>query len=275
MPEPCLDIQVELVEAMLVRFLRTEAGKFGFSRAVLGLSGGIDSAVSAALAVRAFGPESVLAVMMPYRTSDPASERDAREVAEALGLEPRLVEISAMADGYLEQEGVEDRMRRGNVMARCRMITLYDLSVEWGGLVIGTSNKTEALLGYSTQFGDSASALNPIGDLYKHQVRQLARHLGLPASVIDKAPSADLFAGQTDEQELGFTYEEADRLLYLLVDERHGEDQLVEAGFEREFVRRVARSVAMNQYKRIPPIIAKLSSRTINHDFRYLRSWGH
>jgi NAD+ synthase len=275
MREPRLDIQPDLVEAMLVRFLRAEAGKFGFARAVLGLSGGIDSAVSAALAVRAFGPESVLSVMMPYRTSDPASERDAREVAASLGLEPRLVPISEMADGYLAQEAVEDRMRRGNVMARCRMIVLYDLSVEWGGLVIGTSNKTEALLGYSTQFGDSASALNPIGDLYKHQVRQLARHLGLPASVIDKAPSADLFAGQTDEEELGFTYEEADRLLYLLVDERHGEEQLVEAGFEREFVRGVARRVAMNQYKRVPPIIAKLSSRTINHDFRYLRSWGH
>jgi NAD+ synthase len=275
MREPRLDIQPDLVEAMLVRFLRAEAGKFGFARAVLGLSGGIDSAVSAALAVRAFGPESVLSVMMPYRTSDPASERDAREVAASLGLEPRLVPISEMADGYLAQEAVEDRMRRGNVMARCRMIVLYDLSVEWGGLVIGTSNKTEALLGYSTQFGDSASALNPIGDLYKHQVRQLARHLGLPASVIDKAPSADLFAGQNDEEELGFTYEEADRLLYLLVDERHGEEQLVEAGFEREFVRGVARRVAMNQYKRVPPIIAKLSSRTINHDFRYLRSWGH
>jgi NAD+ synthase len=275
MREPRLNIQPDLVEAMLVRFLRAEAGKFGFARAVLGLSGGIDSAVSAALAVRAFGPESVLSVMMPYRTSDPASERDAREVAASLGLEPRLVPISEMADGYLAQEAVEDRMRRGNVMARCRMIVLYDLSVEWGGLVIGTSNKTEALLGYSTQFGDSASALNPIGDLYKHQVRQLARHLGLPASVIDKAPSADLFAGQTDEEELGFTYEEADRLLYLLVDERHGEEQLVEAGFEREFVRGVARRVAMNQYKRVPPIIAKLSSRTINHDFRYLRSWGH
>jgi len=275
MREPRLDIQPDLVEAMLVRFLRAEAGKFGFARAVLGLSGGIDSAVSAALAVRAFGPESVLSVMMPYRTSDPASERDAREVAASLGLDPRLVPISEMADGYLAQEAVEDRMRRGNVMARCRMIVLYDLSVEWGGLVIGTSNKTEALLGYSTQFGDSASALNPIGDLYKHQVRQLARHLGLPASVIDKAPSADLFAGQTDEAELGFTYEEADRLLYLLVDERHGEEQLVEAGFEREFVRGVARRVAMNQYKRVPPIIAKLSSRTINHDFRYLRSWGH
>jgi len=275
MREVQLDIQPDLVEAMLVRFLRVEAGKFGFSRAVLGLSGGIDSAVSAALATRAFGADSVLAVMMPYRTSDPASEGDAREVAEALGLEPRLVDISSMADGYLGQEGVEDRMRRGNVMARCRMITLYDLSVEWGGLVIGTSNKTEALLGYSTQFGDSASALNPIGDLYKHQVRQLARHLGLPSSVIDKAPSADLFAGQTDEEELGFTYEEADRLLYLLVDERLSEEQLVEAGFELGFVRGVARRVALNQYKRIPPIIAKLSSRTINHDFRYLRSWGH
>jgi len=273
--EPQLDVQADLVEEILVRFLRTEAGKFGFTRAVLGLSGGIDSAVSAALAVRAFGPENVLAVMMPYATSDPASEADAREVAASLGLEPRLVDISAMADGYLAQEDVEDRMRRGNVMARTRMIVLYDLSVEWGGLVIGTSNKTEALLGYSTQFGDSASALNPIGDLYKHQVFQLARHLELPSSVIDKPPSADLFAGQTDEDELGFTYEEADRLLYLLVDERYDVDRLVEAGFEREFVLKVVRRVAMNQYKRLPPIIAKLSSRTINHDFRYLRSWGH
>jgi NAD+ synthase len=269
-----LDIQADLVEEVLVRFLRSEAGKFGFSRCLLGLSGGIDSAVAAGLAVRAFGPENVLGVMMPYRTSDPASERDALEVAEKLGLIGRKVDISPMADGYLQAEDVQDRMRRGNVMARCRMIVLYDLSVEWGGLVIGTSNKTEALLGYSTQFGDYASALNPIGDLYKHQVRQLARHLDLPASVIEKAPSADLFAGQTDEQELGFTYEQADRLLYLLVDERYDEAQLVEAGFERDFVAKVVQRVAANQYKRLPPIIAKLSSRTINHDFRYLRSWG-
>jgi len=272
--EPHLDVQPELVERLLVRFLRSETGKFGFQKALLGLSGGIDSAVSAALCVRAFGPENVLGVMMPYRTSDPASEGDARLVAESLGIPTRLVDISAMADGYLEAEGVEERMRRGNVMARCRMIVLYDLSVEWSGLVIGTSNKTEALLGYSTQFGDAASALNPVGDLYKHQIRQLARHLELPAAVIDKPPSADLFVGQTDEDELGFTYEEADRLLYLLVDERYDVDQLVAAGFERDFVLEIVRRIAGNQYKRLPPIIAKLSSRTINHDFRYLRSWG-
>lgn len=269
-----LDIQPDLVEEILVRFLQSEAGKFGFSRCLMGLSGGIDSAVAAGLAVRAFGAENVLGVMMPYRSSDPASESDAREVAQSLGMPTRLVDISPMADGYLNADDVQDRMRRGNVMARCRMIVLYDLSVEWGGLVIGTSNKTEALLGYSTQFGDSASALNPVGDLYKHQVRQLARHLELPSCVIDKAPSADLFAGQTDEDELGFTYEEADRLLYLLVDKRYDVEQLVEAGFERSFVLNVVRRVAANQYKRLPPIIAKLSSRTINHDFRYLRSWG-
>ena len=274
MREPQLDVQVGLVETILVRFLKSEAGKFGFSRCLLGLSGGIDSAVAAALAVRAFGPENVLGVMMPYRTSDPASERDAREVAQQLGLTSRKVDISDMADGYLKAGGVEQRLRRGNVMARCRMIVLYDLSVEWGGLVIGTSNKTEALLGYSTQFGDYASALNPIGDLYKHQVRQLARHLELPSAVIDKAPSADLFAGQTDEEELGFTYAQADRLLFLLVDQRYDVEQLVEAGFERSFVVKVVQRIAANQYKRLPPIIAKLSSRTINHDFRYLRSWG-
>ncbi len=155
------------------------------------------------------------------------------------------------------------------------MIVLYDLSVEWGGLVIGTSNKTELLLGYSTQFGDSASALNPIGDLYKHQVFQLARHLGLPSEVIDKPPSADLVAGQTDEDDLGFTYAEADRLLELMVDQRMNESELVEAGFAREFVDKVVRRIILNQYKRIPPIICKLGNRTINHDFRYLRSWKH
>ena len=152
---------------------------------------------------------------------------------------------------------------------------LYDLSVEWNGLVIGTSNKTELLLGYSTQFGDSASALNPLGDLYKHQVYQLARHLKLPRAVIDKAPSADLFAGQTDEAELGFTYAEVDRLLVLMVDERYNEEELQRAGFAPEFIRKVARRIVQNQYKRVMPVIAKLSERTINQDFRYLRSWGH
>ena len=269
-----LDIQPDLVTDLLVRFLRNEAGKFGFDKALLGLSGGIDSAVSAALAVRAFGAENVLSVLMPYRTSNPDSEADALAVAEALGTPHRKVEISAMADGYLDAQGVEDRMRRGNVMARCRMIVLYDLSMEWRGLVVGTSNKTEILLGYSTQFGDAASALNPLGDLYKHQVYQLAEHLDLPACVRDKAPSADLFEGQTDEDELGFGYAEADRLLHRLVDRRFSQRDLLDAGFDAGLIETVVRRVAANQYKRLPPIIAKLSQRSVNHDFRYLRSWG-
>ncbi len=270
-----LDIQPKLVEDILVRFLRVEAGKFGFTRAVLGLSGGVDSAVSCALAARAFGPKNVLAVMMPYKTSHADSEGDARKVATKLGVESRTVDISRMADAYVDTYDVGDRLRRGNVMARCRMIVLYDLSVEWRGLVIGTSNKTEILLGYSTQFGDAASALNPLGDLYKHQVYQLARHLDLPKPVIEKAPSADLFAGQTDEAELGFTYEEVDRLLELLVDQRYSPDELITAGFDPEFVAKITRRIAQNQYKRLPPVIAKLSERSVNHDFRYLRSWGH
>jgi NAD+ synthase len=270
-----LDIQCALVEQLLVRFLRSEAGKFGFERVLVGLSGGVDSAVSAALCARAFGPKQVLGLRLPYRTSSPASESDALAVVAALGIETRKVDISAMVDGYVLQQDVADRVRRGNVMARARMIVLYDLSAESRALVIGTSNKTEILLGYSTQFGDAASALNPLGDLYKQQVFQLARHLGLPARVIEKTPSADLFEGQTDEAELGASYAEIDALLERMVDQRYGEEELVAAGFEREFVRRIAARVAQNQYKRLPPIIAKLSERTVNHDFRYLRSWGH
>ncbi len=270
-----LDIQCDLVEQLLLRFLRSESGKFGFQRALVGLSGGVDSAVSAALCARAFGPQNVLGLRLPYKTSSPASETDALAVVAALGIETRKIDISAMVDGYVLQQDVADRVRRGNVMARARMSVLYDVSAEWRALVIGTSNKTEILLGYSTQFGDAASALNPLGDLYKLQVFQLARHLGLPARVIEKTPSADLFEGQTDEGELGFTYAQADALLERMVDQRFGEEELVAAGFEREFVRRIAARVASNQYKRLPPIIAKLSERTVNHDFRYLRSWGH
>ena len=273
MADPHLDIHPKLVADILVRFLREELRSAGFGRAVIGLSGGIDSAVSAALAVRAFGPEEVLGVLLPYRTSNADSEAHARLVAESLSMHTRRIEISAMVDGYLDQEAVPEGMRRGNVMARARMVVLYDMSEDWRGLVIGTSNKTEMLLGYSTLFGDSAHAANPLGDLYKHQVVQLARHLELPREVIDKPPSADLFEGQTDEEELGFSYAEADRLLVRLVDERLTEEELVEAGFQRDFVRLVAKRIVRNQYKRVPPVIAKLSHRTIGHDFRYLRDW--
>ena len=272
-PHP-LDLNVELVEQLLVRFLRIEARKFGFQRALLGLSGGIDSAVSAALAARAYGPEQVLGVMMPYRTSSPASESDARTVAAALGIRLEKTDISAMADGYLSGLPDADRLRRGNVMARCRMIVLYDRSVPERALVIGTSNKTELLLGYSTQFGDAACALNPLGDLYKHQVWQLARHLGLPSEVIDKPPTADLFEGQTDEGELGFSYAEADGILHALVDERRSVEEVVQLGWSRTLMERIVTRMAANQYKRQPPLVAKLGERTVTHDFRYLRDWG-
>jgi NAD+ synthase len=269
-----LDIQPELVSELLVSFLSEEIASAGLSRAVVGLSGGIDSAVVVALCARALGPSNVLGVLLPYRLSNPQSRVDGERVAETIGLPTHLVDISAMADGYLEREGITDARRRGNVLARCRMTVLYDRSVDWRGLVIGTSNKSEILLGYSTQWGDAAHALNPLGDLYKHQVYQLARHLALPSEVIEKAPSADLFEGQTDEAELGFTYAEADRLLYLLVDRRYSEEELIAAGFAREFVRRIASRIVANQFKRLPPVIAKLSRRTVGHDFRYLRDWN-
>lgn len=268
-----LDIDPELVTDVLVRFIREELRSAGFERTVVGLSGGIDSAVSAALAVRALGAEAVLAVMMPYRTSSPDSEGHARLVAEALAMPARLIDISPMVDAYFDQEDVPDGMRRGNVMARARMTILYDMSAEWRGLVLGTSNKTEMLLGYSTLFGDSAHAINPLGDLYKHQVFQLARHLELPSEVIDKPPSADLIEGQTDEDELGFTYADADALLVQLVDHRKREAELLAEGFDPSLVRDVVRRIIGNQYKRVPPVIAKLSHRTIGQDFRYLRDW--
>ncbi len=273
-PEQRLAIDTALVEQLLVHFLREEIQSAGFTRAVLGVSGGIDSAVVAALAARALGANNVLGVLMPYRESNPQSEVDGRLLCESLGIRQVKVDISAMADGYISLEPSMDRLRRGNVFARCRMIVLYDRAAAERALVMGTSNKTELLLGYTTQFGDSASALNPIGDLYKNQVYQLARHLGILEALVTKAPSADLFAGQTDESELGFTYEAADRLLYLMVDERYSEDDLVRAGFELAFVKKIVSRIASTQFKRVPPIIAKLSQRTVNQDFRYLRDWG-
>lgn len=278
-----LDVQVELVQQLLVDFLREEIGRAGFSRVLLGLSGGIDSAVVAALCAEAFGPKNVLAISMPYRTSNPDSAAHARLVAEAYEIPLTTIDITGMADGYfagvgldqsVPENGAQVALRRGNVFARCRMIALYDQSVTWGGLVIGTSNKTEMLLGYSTQWGDGAHAVNPLGDLYKHQVYQLSRHLAVPEALIQKAPSADLFEGQTDEAELGFSYEVADAILVRMVDERYSEDELVDEGFERELVRRIARRVVRNQFKRLPPVIAKIGQRSINHDFRYLRDWG-
>ena len=276
---PDLTIQLldpATVERILTAFLREETAAAGLKRGVLGLSGGIDSAIVCFLAARALGPENVTAVMMPANSSSPESLADAELVAEATGVNTRVVPIGDMAEGYLNQLDREDvsPLRAGNVFARCRMIVLYDTSAEVNGLVYGTSNKTELLLGYGTLFGDMASAINPIGDLYKTHVWQLARHLGVPEPVITKPPTADLWQGQSDEDELGASYEELDALLFRLVDDRIPPRRLIEAGFDQTFVHQTARRVRLNQYKRRPPIIAKLTTRTIGPDFRYPRDGG-
>jgi NAD+ synthase len=226
------------------------------------------------LAAEALGPQNVLAVLMPYRTSSPDSEQHALLVVQTAGVRHVVLPITAMADWLLGQLPQADRIRAGNVMARCRMIVLYDQSAEFQGLVIGTGNKTEILLGYTTQYGDAACALNPVGDLYKTQLRQLAAAVGVPQPVLDKAPTADLWAGQTDEGELGFTYAEVDRLLYLLVDERYSPEDCVRVGFKKEFVQAVLERVRKQHFKRVMPPIAKLSNRTVGYDFLYLRDWG-
>ena len=241
---------------------------------MIGLSGGLDSALSCFLAAEALGPQNVLAIRMPYKASSPESLSDAQKVIDATGVQSMTVEITAMVDPLFERFPDMDNMRKGNIMARERMIVLYDQSAAFRGLVVGTGNKTEILLGYSTLYGDSANALNPIGDLYKTQVRQLSRAMGVPESILEKAPSADLWAGQTDEGELGFTYAEVDELLNLLVDQRYTAQECVEAGFAEAFVRAVVERIRRNHFKRILPPIAKLSNRTIGYDFLYLRDWG-
>ena len=269
-----LQIDVGLVRKILVEFLRQEIGKVGFSRAVVNLSGGIDSALSCYLAAEALGAQNVLAIRLPYRTSSPDSLEHAQLVMDALGVQRVTVDITPMVEPLFERFPDMTPNRRGNVMARARMIVLYDQSAAWNGLPVGTSNKTELLLGYGTLHGDMASAVNPLGDLYKTQVRQLAAAMGVPRPIIDKPPSADLWTGQTDEGELGLTYDQVDRLLYLLVDERYSLQEAVEAGFAREFVERVWKMVRVNSFKRRLPLIAKVSTRTVGVDFRYLRDWG-
>ncbi len=267
-------LNAEVTRRVLVAFLRRELERFGFRKAVLNLSGGVDSALSCFLTAEALGGENVLALLLPYRTSTPESAEHARQVIGLTGVSSKTIDITPMVEPYFEQYQQMSDVRRGNVMARMRMIVLYDHSVQWEGLPIGTSNKTELLLGYGTLFGDMASAVNPLGDLYKTQVRQLARAVGVPEAIIQKAPSADLWVGQTDEGELGFTYAEVDKLLYLLVDERYKTEEAIAAGFDRQFVETVVQRMRASQFKRMPPVVAKVSRRDVGHDFLYPRDWG-
>jgi len=267
-------LDTDLAERVLVAFLREETRRAGFERLVIGLSGGVDSAVAAYLAARAVGPDKLHAIALPARESSEESLAHARLVAKTGGFDVVVREIGAAADALLASLGDTTPLRRGNVYARLRMIALYDASAALPALVVGTSNKTELLLGYGTLHGDLASALNPLGDLWKCQVRELARHLRVPAAVIDKPPSADLWPGQTDEGDLGFTYAEADAILHLLVDARSSPEEVVLQGFADATVRRIVRTMMRNQFKRRPPMIAKLSARTVGWEFRYPRDWG-
>lgn len=260
---------------VIVGFIREQMAQAGFERLVIGLSGGVDSGAVAFLAARAIGAENLLAVRMPYRTSSDASETDAMTVVDALGCRTERVDITPMVEPMLALIHDDDagalNVRRGNVMARQRMIVLYDRSAAEDALVIGTSNKTEALLGYGTLHGDMAAALAPIGDLYKTQLRAVARELGVPEVVVAKPPSADLWPGQTDEGELGRSYEALDRALYALVDRRWSVDRCVTAGLPRELVEWVERRVARTEFKRQLPPVAKLSLRTPGIDHLYPR----
>ncbi len=269
-----LSIDTALVRKILTGFLHSEITRVGYSKAVVNLSGGLDSAVSLALAVEALGPENVLALRLPYKTSSADSLEHAQQVIDQFGTPAMTIPITEMVDPLIAHEPDMSAMRKGNIMARMRMIVAYDQSEAFKGLVVGTGNKTEILLGYTTLYGDAACALNPIGDLYKTQVRQLARALKIPEAILSKPPSADLWKGQTDEGELGFTYEEVDKLLFLLVDQRYRPEECVEAGFEEKFVRQVVERLRRNQFKRILPPIAKLTNRTVGYDFLYLRDWG-
>lgn len=269
-----LKIHCRNVSSLLADFIAGETRKTGHSRVVVGLSGGLDSAVAACLASRALGPENVICALLPYRTSSAESLIDARKVISKIGAQSVQIEITPMVDAYFSRFPEADPVRRGNKMARERMSVLYDLSSLHSGLVLGTSNKTELLLGYGTIHGDIASAINPLGDLYKTQVRQLADFLELPEDVRKKAPSADLWPGQSDEAELGFSYERLDRFLYLLVDRRARRETLLEAGFSADQVKILLERVRSSQFKRRLPLIAKLSTRTVGIDFRYPRDWG-
>lgn len=270
-----LEIHTDLTRRLLVEFIRNETRKFGFNRVVLGLSGGIDSALSATLAVEALGPENVVALMLPYRTSSPESEGHARLLIEQLGMPHDKIDITPMAEPLFEHYDKMSDLRRGNILARLRMVAVFDRSSAENALVLGTSNKTEYLLGYTTWYGDSAASIQPLGDLYKTQVRALSRAVGVPAPIIEKKPSADLWPGQTDEAEMGLSYDIVDQVLYLLVDERLDPERVVGMGFEQALVERVVRNVRNMQYKRMTPIIAKVGSRTPGIDFRYPRDWGH
>lgn len=253
-----LDLNCELVNKKLVNFLVDEFKKVNIKNGIIGLSGGVDSALSAYLAVEALGANNVYCILMPYKSSNPNSQKHAELVIDKLKCNHELIEITPMVEPLFGYDKNISALRKGNIMARQRMIILYDYSAKQNGLVIGTGNKTEILLGYCTIFGDNACALNPIGNLYKSQVWQLAKFVGIPDEIINKAPSADLWDGQTDEIEFGFSYKAVDNLLNLMVDKKQNTTVLMETGFKHEFIQKVENMIQKSEYKRRLPLVASI-----------------
>lgn len=250
----------KIIENKLVEFLRKETRRIGIHKAVIGLSGGVDSAVSTFLAVKALGKENVLSVLMPYKTSSKESVTDALLVVDALGIRSKTMEITGMVDAFIAKINDEQMssVRKGNIMARVRMIVLYDQSAFEKAIVVGTGNRTEMLLGYTTLFGDSACAVNPLGCLFKTQVFDLAKHLGVPQRIIVKKPTADLWTGQTDEGEMGLTYAEVDKYLSLKFDENKSKEQLMQLGYSIDYINKVDGMIEKNRFKSLPPVVAEL-----------------
>jgi NAD+ synthetase len=263
---PPLEIDAALLESWLVAFLKDEFGRRGFQKAVVGVSGGVDSAVVATLAARALGPKNVIGVRMPYRTSSADSLTHAKRVIDALGIESRTLDISAAVDGYLQQEPDADAARRGNVMARVRMIALFDLSAKHHALPLGTGNKSERLLGYFTWHADDSPPVNPIGDLFKTQLWALARHLDVPLEIIEKPASADLVSGQTDEGDFGISYAKADVILNWLLNGYTAAD-LAGRGFNAAEVEIVRKRLDGTHWKRKLPTVAMISGAAIGESY--------
>ncbi len=269
-----LAIDPVFVERVLTRFIREELERSGIKKGILGLSGGLDSAVCAALAARALGPANVLALILPYGKTFPKDVRHAEALAGKLGIASRKIDIAPQVDPYFRAHPTANRILMGNKMARERMSILFDFSAREKALVLGTSNKTELLIGYGTIYGDMACAIIPLGDLYKTQVRRLAAHLGIPRSIRDKTPTAGLWADQTDEGEIGLSYAELDEILFGFVERKRSEKDLIAEGFEPRKVRKIARLIRRSEFKRKLPPIAKLSTRSVGHDFLYPRDRG-
>jgi len=261
-------------EKILTKFIREELKKFHFEKAVLGLSGGLDSSVAAFLCARAIGAQNVLAIIMPYGKSFQENFSDAKKVVKILKINSKIIDIKPMLDTYYSKYPIKNRLIKGNKMARERMSILYDFSSREKAIVIGTSNKTELLLGYGTIYGDMASGINPIGDLYKTQIKQIAKHLGVPQEIIKKSPSAGFWPGQTDEKEIGIKYEELDKILFQIVDLRKQKDEVISMGFSEKTITRIAEMIKKSEFKRNLPPIPKISERSVGHDLLFPYDWG-